>query len=179
MIDSPMSKLVSVVIVVAVLFLFPIIWAAQKGDYLSQKKAEKVVYDFVTNVCDRGYIDDTLYEAFMANLSSTGNTYKIEMMHRQNIYEPEYSGATFTGNVMEYVSEAYTAQILGAVYDGNGAYLMNKGDTFEVSIILATEGLAQSLTNNTVGVGTTGYYKASMAVTGISHQIREKYIDNK
>lgn len=177
--NSPLAKLADAVIVVVILFLFPVIWAAQKGDYLSQKKAEKAVHDFVTNVCDRGYIDDTLYQAFMANLSSTGSTYRIEMMHRQNVFEPEYSGGTFTGNVMEYASESYTAQILGEIYDGRGAYLFNKGDTFEVTVMLAADGLAQSLTQSTTGTGTTGYYRASMAVTGISHQISDRYIDNR
>lgn len=176
--SSPMAKIADVVIVIAILFVFPMTWAAQKGDYLSQKKAEKVVYDFVTNVCSRGYLDDTLYEAFMANMSSTGNTYRIEMMHRQTVYEPEYAGGVFTGDVMEYVDESYTADILGAIYDGTGAYLFNKGDTFEVTVELATDGLAQSLTKKTTGTGTTGYYRVSMNVTGISHQIRDKYIDN-
>lgn len=175
--DSPMGVIADIVIIIAVMFIFPMIWAAQKGDYLSQKGAETIAYEFCTNVCSRGYIDDTLYSEFTDALSSTGGVYKITLVHKQIIYEPEYESGVFTGNVMSYNDETYTEAILSRIYGGgNGAYLMNKGDVFEVTIELATDGLAQDLTKAAVGTSTTGFYRTSQAVTGIARDIYEKYV---
>ncbi len=174
--DSPMGVVADILIVIAVMFIFPIIWAAQKGDYLSQKGAETLAYEFCTNVCSRGYVDDTLYSEFTEALSSTGGVYRITLCHKQIIYEPEYVSGAFTGNVMSYNDETYTEAILSKVYGGNGAYLMNKGDVFEVTIELATDGLAQDLTKAAVGTSTTGFYRTSQAVTGVARDIYEKYI---
>lgn len=175
--DSPMGVIADIVIIIAVMFIFPMIWAAQKGDYLSQKGAETIAYEFCTNVCSRGYVDDTLYSEFTDALSSTGGVYKITLVHKQIIYEPEYESGVFTGNVMSYNDETYTEAILSRIYGGgNGAYLMNKGDVFEVTIELATDGLAQDLTKAAVGTSTTGFYRTSQAVTGIARDIYEKYV---
>lgn len=175
--DSPMGVVADIVIVIAVMFIFPIIWAAQKGDYLAQKGAETITYEFCTNVCSRGYIDDTLYREFTDALSSTGGVYKITLVHKQIIYEPEYESGVFTGNVMTYNDETYTEAILSRIYGGgSGAYLMNKGDVFEVTIELATDGLAQDLTKAAVGTSTTGFYRSSQAVTGIARDIYERYV---
>lgn len=172
-----MGVIADIVIIIAVMFIFPMIWAAQKGDYLSQKGAETIAYEFCTNVCSRGYIDDTLYSEFTDALSSTGGVYKITLVHKQIIYEPEYESGVFTGNVMSYNDETYTEAILSRIYGGGkGAYLMNKGDVFEVTIELATDGLAQDLTKAAVGTSTTGFYRTSQAVTGIARDIYEKYV---
>ncbi len=174
--DSPMGVVADILIVIAVMFIFPIIWAAQKGDYLAQKGAETLTYEFCTNVCSRGYVDDTIYREFTDALSSTGGVYQITLCHKQIIYEPEYEAGVFTGEVMSYADETYTEAILSKVYGGNGAYLMNKGDVFEVTIELATDGLAQDLTKAAVGTATTGFYRTSQSVTGIARDIYEKYI---
>lgn len=175
--ESPMGIVLDIVIIIAVIFIFPIIWAAQKGDYLSQKSAETITYEFVANVSSRGYIDDTLYKEFTEALSATGGLYRIHLTHKQTVYEPEYDGGTFTGNVMGYARETYTGDILDDIYSGRGAYVMGIGDVFECSIELATDGLAQDLTKAAVGTATTGFYKSSQAVTGVSHEILEKYIN--
>ena len=175
--ESPMSIVLDIVLVIAIIFIFPIVWAAQKGDYLSHKSAETITYEFVANVSSRGYIDDTIYKEFTEALSATGGLYRISLTHKQTAYEPEYEGGVFTGNVMSYSKETYTADILDDIYSGRGAYIMGLGDVFECSIELATDGLAQDLTKAAVGTATTGFYKSSQAVTGVSHDIQDKYIN--
>lgn len=175
--ESPMSIVLDIVLVIAIIFIFPIIWAAQKGDYLSHKSAEKIAYEFCANVAARGYIDDTVYKEFSEQLSATGGLYRISLTHKQTVYEPEYEGGAFTGNVMGYAKETYNADILDEIYSGNGAYLMSVGDVFEVTIELATDGLAQDLTKAAVGTATTGFYKTSQAVTGVSRSIQDKYVN--
>ena len=175
--ESPMAIVLDILIIIAVIFIFPIIWAAQKGDYLSHKSAETIAYEFCSNVSSRGYIDDTIYKEFTEALSATGGLYEVSLTHKQTVCEPEYSGGVFTGDVMTYAKETYTGDILDEIYDGTGAYIMSVGDVFEVSIWLATDGLAQDLTKAAVGTSTTGFYKSSQAVTGVSHSIQEKYVN--
>ncbi len=175
--ESPMAIVLDILIIIAVIFIFPIIWAAQKGDYLSHKSAETIAYEFCSNVSSRGYIDDTVYKEFTEALSATGGLYEVSLTHKQTVCEPEYSGGVFTGDVMTYAKETYTGDIRDEIYYWTGAYIMSFGDVFEVSIWLATDGLAQDLTKASVGTSTTGFYKSSQAVTGVSHSIQEKYVN--
>ena len=175
MTDSSLGTIIDMLLVVVVMFLFPVIWMAQKSDYLVNTQAQNATNEFITNVCERGYLDEEMYKAFMTNLSAGGTVYKVDMEHRQTVFEPEYEAGVFTGNVMEYEDEHFTDDILDALYD-KGAYLLDKGDTFTVTISLAGEGLAQSFTMSLIGAKNSGYFSNSMMVTGISQDFYEEYL---
>lgn len=175
MTETPLGTIIDMLLVVIVMFLFPVIWMAQKSDYLVNTQAQNATNEFITNVCERGYLDEEMYKAFMTNLSAGGTVYSVDMEHRQTVFEPEYAAGAFTGNVMEYEKEQFTDTILETIYD-KGAYLLDKGDTFKVTITLAGEGLAQTFTMSLLGAKTSGYYSNSMMVTGLSEDFYNEYL---
>ena len=172
--NNPMAKILDVILVIAVLFIFPILWAGMKSGNLMQKDAEKITLEFLTNVAERGYIDKTLYDTYLSNMSSVDGVYEISLVHKQTVSEPEYEGGTFTGNVMTYEMDTYTSEILDCVYD-KGIYVMGRGDKFEITICLVINGMSQNLTQSFINASSSGYYTASMMVTGQSDEILEQY----
>ena len=110
-----------------IMFIAPVIWQAYEYDLIMQRNVEKAVAEFAETVSDKGYIDMKVYQAFMKKLDAAGGVCRVEIMHSQTVYEPEYENGAFTGEVMTYTDETYTSVILERLR-ADGAYLMEIGD---------------------------------------------------
>ncbi len=131
--QNPLGKVVDIIIAIIVMFFVPFIWTMSKSEQVENTYARSVIDNFAEKVAINGYISSDDYEQLVSELCRVNRRYDIELCHTATVYEPEYSGGVYTGNVMEYINKTYTDEILRKM--GNkGAYLMNIGDSFTISI---------------------------------------------
>ncbi len=131
--QNPLGKVVDILVAIIALFFIPFMWVTGKTEQLENNYSRAVIDNFAERIAVNGYMTTEDYEDLVAQLSKTSRRYNIEFKHASATFEPEYDSGTFTGNVMEYMDEAYTDEILSAM-DDHGAYLMELGDSFTVSI---------------------------------------------
>ena len=131
--QNPLGKVIDVIIAIIVLFFVPFIWTTVKTEQVENTYARSVIDNFAEKVAINGYISSDDYEQLVSDLYRVRRKYSIEFCHAATVYEPEYSGGVFTGNVMEYTDKTYTDEIIRKM-DTKGAYLMNLGDSFTISI---------------------------------------------
>lgn len=161
-------------IVAVVMFIVPIIWQSYELDAITQKNIETITQEFAESVSSKGYIDKQSYHAFVRKLNANGGTYDIEIVHTQEILEPEYIGTVFTGNVMRYSSETYTTSILEEL-ENYGAYLMEIGDEIKVSVSPTSKSLGQTFMKMFVKNTNSRFATVSRSVSGCEKETYEMY----
>ena len=72
------SKAVGITIFIVVLFMFPMMYHAQKYDTVVQSYVTGVTNDFVEEVRSSGTLTQDMYSNFVADLNKSGNLYNIE-----------------------------------------------------------------------------------------------------
>ena len=87
---KPMEHIVDIIIAIIVLILFPMIYFGQKKDSLTVSILDTSTSEFVDEVRGKGYLNKTMYEEYIEELSHTGLLYDIHMEHSHRIQEPEY-----------------------------------------------------------------------------------------
>jgi len=107
----------------------------------------KSVTNFVDTARDIGYVTPQMYNDLSNELAMTGNSYDIEMEHRQKRYDPVYLDPmdpnTFQDDVLlnyEYHGRGDMLAILfpentKSVDDKSRRYNMNMGDYFGVTVM--------------------------------------------
>ena len=161
-------------IICVVMFIAPVIWQSYMMDSLTQKNVETIVQEFAETTASKGYIDEQTYYTFVKKLRANGELYDIDMMHTQEIVEPEYIGGVFTGNVMEYDQETYSGVILDEI-EAHGAYLMDIGDQFKVCVSPASKSLGQSFMKTITGHTNSRFATVTRTVSGCDKDTFVKY----
>lgn len=126
-----LGKLIDILVALIVMFIVPVMWQGYEMDKLTQKNVESITEEFCETISSRGYIDRQSINDYQRRLDANGSLYRITLVHSQEIYEPEYVGGVFTGNVISGMEESYTAEIYEAI-EAKGAYIMDIGDTIKV-----------------------------------------------
>ncbi|MGF7047497.1 hypothetical protein J2T13_002002 [Paenibacillus sp. DS2015] len=140
------SKFVSVILALLLLYIYPTAEGAQRQDDLSQIVVYNVVTEFVDAVRVKGYITPSMYNEFLQSLHVTGNDYEVQMEHRHKKYHPEYTDAanatTFQDTFSVVYEGFYEASILAILFPDSGLpkdsdsrkYKMMVGDFFKVTV---------------------------------------------
>ena len=144
------GKIFSVIVVVFAIFFVPIILMSTTKDEVTQSVVYNITADFVDNVRAQGYVSQDQYLEFVSALDNTGELYDINMTHSHEIVTPVYENGEVVGTK---TSEDcyYSDDILAQVYETNGAYFMNQGDTFSVEVSLKNKTLAQTMRQSVLG----------------------------
>ena len=86
--DDHIQTVVTVIISVFLLFIFPVYMAYEKKDDISYALAMRYTQDLVDNVRSRGYLTQEMYDSYIVKLGLTGNTYDVQLTHEYNRYDP-------------------------------------------------------------------------------------------
>lgn len=142
------SMIVATILLVTVLLLFPLYNYFERQDDMNYNIALKATTNFIDEVIQNGYIDQTFYTKYINRLVNTGYSYNIDLeVHRRVLtldpnstlsnpkyieqYEIKYNKDIFdteTGNtVISGVSSDTTTL-------KNGAYFLNEGDLVYVRV---------------------------------------------
>lgn len=141
------GKVVGIFIGIVLMFLFPILYYAQKQDAITQTYVLTETSYFVDNVKNSGYISQSMYQRFIKKLDATNNLYTIEIEHAHLVINPVYNESTnvFMNDFKEHTYVTYTDTILDQIYGTNKIYKFNQGDYLTVKVYNKTKTYATKL----------------------------------
>lgn len=130
-----LEKIFAVILIVILMFFFPLLDSFDRMDDLSYMTVYSATVKFVDAVRNTGTITPAMYTEFMQMIDATGNTYVVEMVHRQENYYP-----VAIDRAEKLFDENYTSQILEVMRGGPTGHIsfnyskFKVGDYFYVSV---------------------------------------------
>lgn len=147
--DSLMT-VIAIFVATILMFIFPLLSVSERSDDISQLAVQTATVEFVDNVSSKGKITSSDYDSFIQRLSTTGNTYNVEMEAKILDENPGKkvtwtSGDKIGENV--YYSQ-FSSQILEELKEENsGEYILKEGDMISVNVKNTNQTLSQMLRN--------------------------------
>ena len=149
--DDILSWIIGIFIVSILMFIFPLMVMADRADDLSQLTIQIATTEFVDEIRTIGKITNDAYNNYIYNLSTTGNTYNIEMTVKvldENpahiVIEKNDDASESTGQNLFY--SIYTSQIEKTLEEA-GELNLKEGDVMSVSVKNTNLTLKQQLNN--------------------------------
>ncbi len=136
-----LSIVITMIIFVTLVVIFPLYNLFERQDDMSYTLALKATTSFVDEIRNNGYIDSRNYTNFVTQLSTTGNTYDIQIeAHKKTLiidvrnpaqYLEQYS-VDYTQDILNIINTG-TTNVSGIVLKDN-AYLLNQEDQIYVKL---------------------------------------------
>jgi hypothetical protein len=156
MLDNSLWKILSFILVLYLLFVFPLLHSLERQEEIAYQLAYNETNSFVDSVRDRGYLTPAMLEGFKRRLSQTGNAYEVVLEHLHKQYVPNYSDpgdpTSFLGTYAIVEEAFYQEEIQSVLYPSDVSiplesrlYRMNQGDLFSVSLRSTSPSLASAL----------------------------------
>lgn len=108
------SVLISTIVVVVIIVLFPIYNIATRQDSIANNMVVRATTNFVDEVRNKGYIDKESYGNYLNELDKTGNTYDVEL----EVYKPLLLETVDSTNDDKEFDEHYEIDYTDAVIAG-------------------------------------------------------------
>lgn len=118
------------------MFIFPLMSTSDRTDDITTQAVESATTDFVDEIRSTGKITQDGYDNFVQTISSTGNSYDVEMEVQVLDDNPgkKVTEAEYTKVGENYYYSKYTTQILDEVNSDAGAMYLKQGDMVTVSV---------------------------------------------
>ena len=143
---------IAIALAAVLMFVFPLITMSDRTDDVAQLTVETATTDFVDTIRTTGKITPDSYSTFMQNITSTGNTYDVEIEVQVLDENPgkktTQTNRTTIGENVYY--SIYTSQILDIVDPDNGTprtYGLKEGDFVSVKVRNTNQTMSQQLKN--------------------------------
>ncbi len=136
------GKIISMILAIILLFIFPSLYIAQKQDSIIQSYVLTETSNFVDKIKNTGEITKATYEDFTSTLNATGNIYNVELEHGHYEVIPDED------SFYQYYYTTYELEILNTLYPENGdspIYTLNKGDYISVKVTNKNKTLATKI----------------------------------
>lgn len=165
--DTVMS-VVAIFLAAILMFIFPLMSTADRGDDISQQAVQTATTEFVDNIRSTGKITQDKYDSFKQTIAETGNSFDVQMetqiLDENARKKTQQASATKVGE-NEYYSE-YTSQI-ESVMNQNGEYDLKEGDIVSVTVKNTNKTIAQILKNFFYQVTGNNTYNIAAQHSGI------------
>lgn len=180
--DTLMS-IIGIFLAIIIMFVFPLMELAGKGDEVSQTVVEVAVADFVNTVATTGQITWSDYNKLLQKLYSTGNSFDIQIEAQILDDNPRRATTTASSDVLgEYrYYSVYTNTILSELEKSeNSKYQLKNDDYIIVSVKNTNTTMGTQLKNllyNLIGKDTYTIGTSSSALvlnTGMDEEKEEK-----
>lgn len=118
------------------MFIFPLMSTSDRTDDITTQAVESATTDFVDEIRSTGKITQDSYDNFVQTISSTGNSYEVEMEVQVLDDNPgkKVTEAEYTKVGENYYYSEYTTQILEEINSDSGAMYLKQGDMVTVSV---------------------------------------------
>ena len=141
---------IAIALAAVLMFVFPPMTMSDRTDDVSQLSVETATTEFVYNVRTTGKLTLDNYSKFVENISSTGNSYDVEMEIQVLDENPgkktTQAEATKIGENVYY--SMYTSQILDELDNSRtGTKTLKEGDIFSTSVKNTNTTMSQQLKN--------------------------------
>ncbi len=139
---------VAIALAAVLMFVFPLMTMSDRTDDVSQLTVDTATTEFVDDVRTTGKLTIDKYGKFVENISSTGNSYEVEMELKVLDENPgkktTQAQSTKIGENVYY--SWYTSQIMDAIEDGS-VMSLKEGDIFSTSVKNTNTTMSQQLKN--------------------------------
>ena len=138
---------IAIMLTAVLLLVLPVMTMADRADDISKTDVETMTSNFVNEIRTIGKLTSEKYNKFVEELTSTGNTYDIEMEFK---ILDENPGKKSTQSAKDKIGEnvyysVFTTQIQEALEGENKVYNLKEGDIVNVSVKNTNLTLSQSL----------------------------------
>lgn len=139
---------VAIALAAVLMFVFPLMTMSDRTDDVSQLTIDTATTEFVDDVRTTGKLTIDKYGKFVENISSTGNTYDVEMELKVLDENPgkktTQAQSTKIGENVYY--SWYTSQIMDTIEDGK-VLSLKEGDIFSTRVKNTNTTIGQQLKN--------------------------------
>ena len=170
--EENVQRIFSIMIAVIVFFLLPMYIAFEKKDDISYALAVRMTSELIENVKSNGYLSRSMYDDFVSELSSTGNTYEIKMEHKAYKYNPvicSYTSNTYTDLRETFEYDVYRDQYTAGTITYGGAPYVNLLLSYVRNEEVYTEDQILAVLGTPNNIVYTGMSPAAYANVGISN----------
>ncbi len=140
--------IIAIFLAAILMFVFPLMSMSDRTDDISQLLVETATTEFVDNVRSTGKLTLDDYDKYVQEISSTGNTYDVEMTAQILDENPgiKTTQAEITKIGENVYYNLYTTQIEDRL-KSNSTLKLKEGDIFSVSVKNTNTTISQSLKN--------------------------------
>lgn len=147
--SDSLITVIAIMLTAVLLLVLPVMTMADRADDISKTDVETMTSNFVNEIRTIGKLTSEKYNKFVEELTSTGNTYDIEMEFK---ILDENPGKKSTQLAKDKIGEnvyysVFTTQIQEALEGENKVYNLKEGDIINVSVKNTNLTLSQSLKN--------------------------------
>ena len=143
---------VAIVLAALLMFIFPLMSVSERTDDISQLAVQTATTDFVDKVRTEGRLTADSYQDFIDTITSTGNSYDVEMelqiLDENPSVKTTQAEKTKIGENVYYT--LYTSQIDRMLFETGeraGSITLKEGDRFSVKVNNTNTTIAQTLRN--------------------------------
>lgn len=166
--SDTLITVIAIGLAAVLMFVFPLMTMSDRVDDVSQLTVKAATTDFVDKIRTTGKITQTNYNEYVQTITSTGNTYDVEMVVQvkdENLgKKASQAQADKIGENVYY--SIYTSQIEEEI-ESKGAYYCKEGDIVSVSARNTNQTIAQQLKNFFYTVTGNDVYTVSAEHAGI------------
>ena len=139
---------VAIFLAAILMFIFPLMSLAERTDDISSLAVQTATTEFVDNVRTTGKMTLKDYDAYLSDISSTGNSFDVEVLIQQLDENPgkktTQAEATKIGENLYY--NMYTSQVEDEL-NSKGRITLKEGDLITVTAKNTNQTISQMLRN--------------------------------
>lgn len=139
---------VAIFLAAILMFIFPLMSLAERTDDISNLAVQTATTEFVNRITTTGKMTLEDYDAYLSDISSTGNSFDVEILIQQLDENPgvktTQAEATKIGENLYY--NIYTTQVLDEL-DSKGRITLKEGDLVTVTAKNTNQTISQMLRN--------------------------------
>ena len=164
---------IAIVLAAILMFVFPLMTMSDRTDDVSQLTVETATTEFVDDVRTTGKLSLDKYSKFVENISSTGNSYDVEMEWKVLDENPGKKTTQASSDVIgeNVYYSMYTSQVLDKITDSttgkSKTVALKEGDIFSVSVKNTNTTMSQQLKNFLYSVTGNDTYTIAAEHAGI------------
>lgn len=156
--SDTLITVVAIILAAVLMFIFPVITMADRVDTASRTDVETMTSDFINEIRTTGKLTEERYSKFWENLTSTGNTYDVNLEFKILDENPgKKSVQVETDKIGENVYYSVFTSQIEAELEANGVYNLKEGDIVSATVRNTNLTLAQQMKDflyTTVGADT-------------------------
>lgn len=128
------SKAIGMVIFIVLIFMFPMVYQAQRYDTIAQSYVSNITDDFIDEICETGELSAADYTNFISSLNKSGNLYSVDLTI-QNVELTKDASGNLTTSTKEWTNQ-YIIDNLFASTDGSNQAKMAMGSGSYVNVVV-------------------------------------------
>lgn len=159
---------ISIALAAILMFVFPVMTMAERVNAVSQTDIETLTSEFTNEMKTIGKLTNENYSKFQSNITSTGNTYNIELEFKILDENPgKKSLQTTQDKIGENVYySVFTTQIEEEL-EKNGVYNLKEGDIVSVTVRNTNLTLAQQMKDFLYTISGSDTYTIQASQSGL------------